>query len=123
MLLTMANKDIRVLEILLSVDHAPEEAFGFHAQQATEKAFKAWLAILGRDPPKTHSLRSLIVMLEQSGIDVDSLWDFAELSPFAVQFRYEFFDDMGVDFNHQEILEKVRRLVERVGAMDGLRPP
>ncbi|MBF0272622.1 MAG: HEPN domain-containing protein [Magnetococcales bacterium] len=113
-LMTMAGKDLQVLEILSSVAHAPEEAFGFHAQQAVEKTLKAWLAILGHEPPKTHSLRSLIVSLEQNGIDVEALWDLAELSPFAVQFRYESFDELGADLDYQTILTQVRELVTQV---------
>lgn len=34
----------------------PDESFGFHVQQPTEKALKALLALLGRKHPLTHNL-------------------------------------------------------------------
>ena len=36
----------------------PDEIFGFHAQQAVEKALKSWLASLGVLFPKTHGIYS-----------------------------------------------------------------
>ncbi|MBF0583008.1 MAG: HEPN domain-containing protein [Magnetococcales bacterium] len=47
MLLLLARKDLKVSRILAG-DLEPEaEAIGFHLQQATEKALKAWLAYRG----------------------------------------------------------------------------
>lgn len=114
LLLTMARKDLQVLKILAATEHAPEEAMGFHAQQAVEKSLKAWLAVLGHEPPRTHSLRLLIMGLEDCGIQVDSLWEFTELSPFAVQFRYEVADGMMSEMDMNDVLNKVHALIERV---------
>lgn len=66
---------------------SPWEACGFHAQQAVEKNLKAWLAFLGKKPPRAYSLSILIGQLETLGVEVEPLWIFAELTPFAVQFR------------------------------------
>ena len=113
-LLIMAGKDLRVLEILAAAEEFPEEAFGFHAQQAVEKTLKAWLALNGHEPPRTHSLRILIISLEKCGEDVSDLWDFAELSPFSVQFRYETFPGIESSLDCMELMQKVQKLVERV---------
>lgn len=44
LLLRKAEQDFYVLEKLVADARAPVEVFGFHAQQATEKILKAWLA-------------------------------------------------------------------------------
>ena len=46
-LLRMARKDVRAARALLDPALADVETFGFHAQQATEKTLKAWLALRG----------------------------------------------------------------------------
>lgn len=43
-----------------------EGAWGFWLQQAVEKALKAWLLHLGSDPPLTHDLRRLLLLLARS---------------------------------------------------------
>jgi len=43
-----------------------EGAWGFWLQQAVEKAIKAWLLQIGGDPPLTHALRRLVLLLEGS---------------------------------------------------------
>ena len=91
---------------------------GFHAQQAAEKALKAWLTILGIDFPRTHDLSLLIHKLEEGGAEVTSLWALLELNPFAVQFRYEILDDEPLD--HEAILAQVTALLNHV---ESLRTP
>ncbi|MBF0310039.1 MAG: HEPN domain-containing protein [Magnetococcales bacterium] len=113
-LLTMAAKDFRAMTILAHAEPVPVEACGFHAQQAVEKALKAWLALLGQKPPRAHSLSILIQQLETLGVEVEPLWDFAELSPFAVQFRYESLDGMDIGLDIADWLGRVQELVERV---------
>jgi len=44
-----------------------DEIIGFHAQQAVEKALKAWLVHLGIDFPKVHSLGALMDLLGVHG--------------------------------------------------------
>ncbi len=43
-MLRAAERDLLTLQSMNP--QAPEEAFGFHLQQATEKALKAWIAAL-----------------------------------------------------------------------------
>ncbi|MEO5329580.1 MAG: HEPN domain-containing protein [Magnetococcus sp. THC-1_WYH] len=116
-LLTMAGQDLHVMTILAAAEHTPEEAFGFHTQQAVEKAFKAWLALLGREPPRIHNLRTLVLLLEECGVETTALWDFTELTPFAVQFRYESLGGMDVGLDCVDWLKRVRDLVNRVEAL------
>lgn len=47
-----------------------DEIFGFHAQQAAEKLFKAWLASLGETYPPSHDLAASLDMLSDGGTDV-----------------------------------------------------
>ena len=42
---------------------SPTRSLGFHVQQAAEKLFKAWLALLGETYPMTHDLTELLEML------------------------------------------------------------
>ena len=54
-LLDAAEEDIRALRVLLGAD-VGDSVFGFHVQQAAEKSFKAWLALLDVRFPLTHDL-------------------------------------------------------------------
>ena len=58
-LLDVADQDIRALRALLGAD-VGDGVFGFHVQQAAEKSFKAWLALLGVRFPLTHDLGVLM---------------------------------------------------------------
>ena len=88
-LLEMARKDF---DALRGMDINPlfaDEIFGFHAQQAIEKSFKAWLAQIDVEYPLTHDLSRLLLLLEESGQDVTDYWPLVEFNVFAVQARYE----------------------------------
>ena len=45
-LLDVAEQDILTLQALLAATEVGDGVFGFHVQQAAEKSFKAWLALL-----------------------------------------------------------------------------
>jgi HEPN domain-containing protein len=62
-----AERDLLTLQSMRP--GAPEEAFGFHLQQATEKALKAWIAALGEEYPLTHSIETLFRRLEALSVD------------------------------------------------------
>jgi HEPN domain-containing protein len=71
---------------------------GFHAQQAVEKAIKAVLAAREIEYAKTHALGYLIGLVERNGIDAPAaVLDASELSPWAVDFRYETDDEPALD--------------------------
>ncbi|HHY47316.1 MAG TPA: HEPN domain-containing protein [Firmicutes bacterium] len=100
-----------------------DEIFGFHAQQAIEKALKAWLALLGVEYPKTHDITPLLSMLTAHGQPVDSFYDLIEFNLYAVQFRYEAFDGIGEPLERDVVIVRVGELVRKVQALIGPTPP
>lgn len=66
-----------------------EGAWGFWLQQAVEKALKAWLLHLDVDAPLTHDLRRLLLLLAAAGESTADLEPLAQLTVYAVQFRYD----------------------------------
>lgn len=91
-LLSMVRRDLKALQGMTDARSFADEIFGFHAQQAAEKALKAWIAARGEEYPLTHSIAALLALLEKAGCDVRDFWDLTKYSAFAVQFRYETFD-------------------------------
>lgn len=88
MLLRKADADLRALAHMADRFAFDEAIFGFHAQQACEKALKAWR--LSRDvvPPFVHDLRELLLMLRDVGVHVPEALEIARLTKYAVQWRY-----------------------------------
>jgi HEPN domain-containing protein len=77
-------------EAALNLDGISPQIAAFHGQQAIEKLFKAWLFALGEDPPKTHSLRRLMGLLELRGCAVPNTpIMFEDFNDYAVQWRYQ----------------------------------
>lgn len=93
----------------------PEEIFGFHAQQAAEKFFKAWLTARNAPYPKTHDLRFLYRRIATLGQPVDRYRKLIALSAFAVQFRYESLCGSAPPMDRGRIEELVNDLRELVG--------
>ena len=65
-LLEAAERDASALRGMGDAAVFADEVFGFHAQQAAEKLFKAWLALLGETYPMTHDLSELLELLRRS---------------------------------------------------------
>lgn len=86
-LLEAAERDVQTLRSMSK--EAPDESFGFHVQQAVEKALKAWLALLGQVYPLRHDLDDLFDLLDSRGVSTGFYRELAEFTPYAVQFRYE----------------------------------
>jgi len=112
MMLRMARKDLSALNGMLSEQTFPEEIFGFHAQQAVEKALKCWLCVLTDEAPRTHDLEQLFGLLEEAGARVPAEFPgLMDLTDFAVIFRYgEIELDAGID--RPSVLKQVVRLIE-----------
>ena len=95
-LLEKAKGDQYVAERLVDDMDAPTWTFGFHAQQAVEKALKAVLSAHTVDYPRTHNLAMLLELLRQKDLteppDAD---DLPSLTPFGTVSRYED-EDTGV---------------------------
>ena len=66
----------------------------FHSQQAAEKALKALLTAIGKQPPKTHDLKVLINILKNN-VDTGFLEGrrVGELTKYAVEARYPDFEE------------------------------
>lgn len=113
-LLAMAAKDLRALRGMGESETFADEIFGFHAQQAVEKSLKAWIAALGAEYPLTHNIARLLAILEDLGVGVEPLWDLAEYTVFAVEFRYGAMVDEEEPLNRNEVINRVKELFEQV---------
>ena len=92
LLLAKARQDEYVLAQFTGDPQAADETFGFHAQQAVEKLLKAALAARGVAYPRTHRLGDLLDLARDRGLAVPLAFDrLHELTPFAVDYRCEFF--------------------------------
>jgi len=105
--LRKAEQDMTVLEKWRQDPDIAEEILGFHAQQMAEKILKAVLSYQGIEFPFTHRLTDLIDLGKEHGIVLpEKLEDIRFLTPFAVEFRYDFYqeDEDTVDFDEIYIL-------------------
>ena len=91
---TLARHDFVALGAMRDPTTFAEEIFGFHAQQAVEKALKAWLIFAGADYPKTHDLRLLLDLLDRAQQDVSAFRHLMSLTAYGVQFRYSIYEEM-----------------------------
>lgn len=115
MMLVMARKDVKAIEGMKDVETFSDEIFGFHAQQAVEKALKAWLSLAGVAYPKIHDLEELFALLDEHGEPVPERFHFlVDLTDFAVQFRYEAFEDFDEKLDRVEVIRQVAELVDHV---------
>jgi HEPN domain-containing protein len=112
-----ANEDIAVIKSLVNAGvEYYTSSICFHAQQASEKFLKAYLAYHNVDFPRTHDLDFLL--LECQKIDKEAFQiDFKSLTDFGVSVRYP--DDFYIP-EEKEALEyrdtaiSVKEIVERL---------
>ncbi len=119
MMLRLATGDAKALEAMRNPDAVTEEIFGFHLQQAVEKAFKGWIAVLGGLYELTHDLDELLRQLEDCGADPGDLDRFralAEFTPYAVEYRYEGVAEWVEPIDRSGAISLVAELLEHVGA-------
>lgn len=113
----MARKDWQALQGMVDATVFADEIVGFHAQQAIEKALKAWISALGAEHPHTHDLGRLLLALESLGVDVTPFSSLVAYSAFGVQFRYEAFDDEDEDpLDRPKVVQEVGSLIRAVEA-------
>jgi HEPN domain-containing protein len=118
-LLEMATRDHTALSHMLDRSDFPEEVFGFHAQQAIEKTLKGWIAVCRLSYPKTHDLGVLIRILMDAGADLGSFEDLEEYTIYAVQYRYESYDEAEEKLDRKAVVAKTASLLQRVrGVID-----
>jgi HEPN domain-containing protein len=95
------------------------EVLCFHAQQAVEKALKAFLISKGDDPPRTHSIEVLLERCHQIDPAFPE-YEIRNLSYFSVEIRYpdEFYQPEAEETRFyadlsQRIVADMRRMTER----------
>ena len=117
-----AQQDLALAQ--LARDNGFQAAACFHASQAAEKALKSALLELGLEPPFTHVLNTLVLQLQDAGIDTQNLERLAlrQLSRMAVQSRYpldatpasELFDQEDAD----QALMTAKQVLATIQALD-----
>ncbi len=112
LMLRSSQGDLRSLLILAA--EGPEEGFGFHVQQALEKAFKAWLALLGELYPLTHDLKTLLDRLAACGVDVQPWRETERYTLYAVRIRCTGVDPETESMDREAAAASVRTLLAQV---------
>ena len=86
--LEKADADLRACDELLSAA-ALSEIAAFHAQQAAEKALKAFLVWNQVEFPKTHDIKRLLALCRSVDPGLaESVDDASQLTPYGVEYRY-----------------------------------
>jgi HEPN domain-containing protein len=111
-LLEAADRNILTLRAMTV--RAPDESVGFHVQQATDKALKAWLCALGQMYPLTHDLDDLLDLLASQAANVGFFRPLAAFTPYAVQFRYEGLGAGHEPIDRRAVLDRVQTLMNHV---------
>ena len=94
-MLDLALIDLKTIRKMVDAGEFENSVFGFHAQQAVEKTLKSWLSLRQVTYPKTHDIRVLLILLETQGeAAAKNYKHLANLTDFAVQFRYDFSESM-----------------------------
>ena len=113
-LIEAAERDLSALRGMGDADVFADEIFGFHVQQAVEKSFKAWLALLGETYPATHNLARLLEALRTRDLEAVRFEDLTEYTPYAVRLRYAGAKPPGEPLDRGAILPRAEALLERV---------
>lgn len=109
--LRKADQDMTVLEKWRQDPDIAGEILGFHAQQAAEKMLKAILSYKGIEVPLTHRLADLIDLGKDHGIVLtERLEDIRFLTPFAVEFRYDLYEEDEEPVDFEEIFALLKEL-------------
>ena len=88
--------------------------FGFHVQQAAEKCFKAWIAMLGEEYPLTHDLNKLIAAIRRRDATVSEHRHLTAFNSFAVKYRYARFLKGAGPIDRPAAIRQVDALMQRV---------
>jgi len=113
-LLETAERDISALRGMGDAVVFADEIFGFHAQQAAEKLFKAWLASLGETYPQSHDIAALLDILNACGMDVDRFDEMVDYTRYADRLRYAAADPGATPLDRDTAVRRVEALLEEV---------
>ena len=107
--------DLKALKKLYSDKEISDEIKGFHAQQAAEKMLKSILAFKEIEFPFTHRLADLLDLLKDNQVSYPASFENLRfLTPFAVEYRYDYFDYEEEPTNFEEIIESLNELCKWV---------
>jgi len=112
--LTKAQRDFKALTGMLDPDVFTHEIYGFHAQQAIEKALKAWIAGIGIQSPRYHDIAQLLELLKDNGQEVGELLELVEFNIYAVFYRYAENEVDPPPFKRKDIIIKIQSLLNLV---------
>jgi HEPN domain-containing protein len=88
--LAKAASDLAAARTLSADPGQDDDVIGFHAQQATEKALKALVAVRGLELPRSHDIAPLLRLLESREQQLPTQVKEADwLNPWAVTMRYD----------------------------------
>ncbi len=88
-MLRIAQRDLKTARSMLDADLFDEASWGFHVQQATEKALKAWISALDQVYPRTHDLSLLDQLIIDFGGDPTRFQSLENFAPFGSLLRYD----------------------------------
>jgi HEPN domain-containing protein len=88
-MLRIAQRDLKTARSMLDTDLFDEASWGFHVQQATEKALKAWISALEQVYPRTHDLSLLDQLIFDFGGDPTRFQSLENFTPFGSVLRYD----------------------------------
>ena len=114
MLLDAAERDVAALRVMRRSDEISDEIFGFHVQQAAEKLFKSWIALLGEVYPLTHNIERLFNLLADQGVTVEPFRKLTDYTPYALEFRYTGVDSSTEAIEREGALAIVESLLKEV---------
>ncbi|KAF0220203.1 MAG: hypothetical protein FD174_1442 [Geobacteraceae bacterium] len=120
-LLLMASKDMRAMDLMILPESIDDEIFGFHAQQAVEKALKAWITAIGGSYGHIHDLRVLLLTLRELGCDIERFRHLVMLNPFAAQLRYEPLETVDEPLDRPALRAQVQEFYNHVQAVLSLK--
>ncbi|MCY3638585.1 MAG: nucleotidyltransferase domain-containing protein [Chloroflexi bacterium] len=117
------DRELITLEGLIE-SNLPQEAIGFHAQQANENILKAWISAVGLEYINTHDLEELLGIIKSvpdelvTPAGVELRW----LTEYTVKYRYQgaalVMDDPQMLF--RMIDDAVAAIYERIKALTGV---
>lgn len=114
-LATMARKDCAALAAMEDEELFAVEIYGFHVQQATEKALKAWLCCLGVTYPRIHDLDELGALVEDAEQTLpEPLVELLDYTDFAVGFRYDAYTETDAEIDRKHTSALVEQLIKHV---------
>jgi HEPN domain-containing protein len=117
MLLQKAQNDFKALQGMLDPEIFTNEIFGFHAQQAIEKALKAWIDYLGLEYPITHNLSELMDVLKEHGVRIEGRKHLLKFNLYAVLFRYVSTEGKIEPLDRETAISRIGVLLKEIGQL------